>query len=127
MKTKRKGFVPYLPVAWSRWTRLPFLRPAEALHLRGARCEYQIAFAYTYKANSSANGDDFLGKFLKVAPFTIRNVQTDNGSEFVMHFHDRCSQAGLTHFFNYPSGRTFSVNPKHSQSNGYLERFNRTI
>ena len=62
-----------------------------------------------------------------MAPFAVRNVQTDNGSEFAMHFHDRCSQVGLTHFFNFPSGRTFSVNPKHPQSNGYLERFNRTI
>jgi putative transposase len=78
----------------------------------------RFAFAYAYKANSSANGSDFIGKFLKVAPFVIRRVQTDNGSEFAKHFDDFCSKHDLTHFFNYP---------RHPESNGFLERFNRTV
>jgi len=78
----------------------------------------RFAFAYTYKSNSSANGRDFLSKFSRVAPFTIRNIQTDNGSEFLKHFHQSCQDKELVHFFNYPH---------HPQSNGHLERFNRTI
>jgi transposase InsO family protein len=78
----------------------------------------RFAFAYAYKANSSSNGDDFLGKFLKVAPFAIKRVQTDNGGEFAKHFDHHCSKHGLTHFFNYP---------RHPQANAFLERFNRTI
>ena len=78
----------------------------------------RFAFAYAYTSNSSANGYDFLGKFLQVAPFATRRIQTDNGSEFAKHFDDACQAKGLTHFFNYP---------KHPESNGCLERFNRTI
>jgi len=78
----------------------------------------RFAFAYAYKANSSANGRDFIGKFLEVAPFVTKRVQTDNGSEFAKHFDDFCLKHELTHFFNYP---------RHPQSNGFLERFNRTV
>ncbi len=78
----------------------------------------RFAFAYAHKSSSSACGSDFLDKFLKVAPFTTRRVQTDNGSEFAKHFEQCCQEKGLVHFFNYP---------KHPEANGYLERFNRTI
>ncbi len=78
----------------------------------------RFAFAYAYKSSSSACGSDFLDKFLKVAPFTTRRVQADNGSEFAKHFEQCCQEKGLVHFFNYP---------KHPEANGYLERFNRTI
>ena len=78
----------------------------------------RFTFAYTYKTNSSANGSDFLGKFIKVAPFATKRIQTDNGGEFAKHFDHYCQANGLVHFFNYP---------KHPESNCYLERFNRTI
>jgi putative transposase len=78
----------------------------------------RFAFAYAYKTDSSANGNDFLGKFLKVAPFVTSRIQTDNGSEFTKHFEHLRQEKGLVHFFNYP---------KHPQSNAFLERFNRTI
>ena len=78
----------------------------------------RFAFAAAYKSNSSANGSDFLSKFLNVAPFTTRRIQTDNGSEFAKDFAQSCQRNGLIQFFNYP---------KHPQSNGLVERFNRTI
>jgi putative transposase len=78
----------------------------------------RFAFAYAYKSNSSANGRDFLKKFSIVAPFSISHIQTDNGSEFLKHFNQSCQDNDLVHFFNYP---------RHPQSNGHLERFNRTI
>jgi putative transposase len=78
----------------------------------------RFAFASTYKSNSSANGSDFLGKFLSVAPFAIKRIQTDNGSEFAKDFAQSCQGNRLVHFFNYP---------KHPESNGLVERFNRTI
>jgi putative transposase len=53
-----------------------------------------------------------------VAPFSIKRIQTDNGSEFAKHFDEDCSRSGPTHFLNYP---------KHPQSNACLERFNRTV
>ncbi len=78
----------------------------------------RFAFAYTYKSNSSASASDFLGKLKSVTPFEITRVQTDNGHEFLKHFIRACSEQNLVHFFNYP---------RHPQSNGHLERFNRTI
>jgi transposase InsO family protein len=78
----------------------------------------RFAFAYAYKTHSSVHTGDFLDKLLRVSPFTIKRVQTDNGSEFACHFDNACSAKGLTHYFNYP---------RHPQANGHLERFNRTI
>jgi putative transposase len=78
----------------------------------------RFAFACTYKANSSSNGSDFLRKFMHVSPFAISKIQTDNGSEFEMYFDKASKKHGLVHFFNYP---------RHPQSNGILERFNRTV
>ena len=78
----------------------------------------RFAFACTYKSNSSANGSDFLSKFMHVSPFVTSRIQTDNGSEFEKHFEKACQEHGLVHFFNYP---------RHPQSNSILERFNRTV
>ena len=78
----------------------------------------RFAVAYTYQSNSSANGRDFLAKFLQVAPFATIRIQTDNGGELEKHFAQYCQEKGFIYLFNYP---------KHLQSNGHLERFNRTI
>lgn len=78
----------------------------------------RFAFAYGYRSPSSSNAADFLGKLQTVAPFEVRRVQTDNGSEFYKHFHQACDEQGLVHFWNYPRS------PK---MNARVERFNRTI
>lgn len=78
----------------------------------------RFAFAYGYKSPSSANAADFLSKLQTVAPFEVKRVQTDNGSEFYKHFHQACETKGLVHFWNYPRS------PK---MNARIERFNRTI
>ncbi len=78
----------------------------------------RFSFAYGYKSPSSANAADFLTKLQTVAPFAVKRVQTDNGSEFYKHFHQVCEDRGLVHFWNYPRS------PK---MNARVERFNRTI
>ncbi len=78
----------------------------------------RITFAFAYKANTSANGRDFLNKFVNVTPFATARIQTDNGSEFAHHFDSCCKDNDLVHFYNYP---------RHPQSNGHIERFNKTI
>ena len=82
--------------------------------------DYKTSFAYSYAYTklSSAVSTDFLHKFQQVAPFTIKHIQTDNGSEFMDKFHADLEEQGLTHFFNYP---------RHPKSNGKIERYNRTI
>ena len=82
--------------------------------------DYKTSFAYSfaYTHLSSAVSVDFLHKFQQVAPFEIKRIQTDNGSEFMDRFHADLEKQGLTHFFNYP---------RHPKSNGKIERYNRTI
>ena len=117
-KLRRKDYVPHQPGDLIQMDTISIFTAGlkryvfTALYVRT-----RFTFAYAYKANSSANASDFIGKFLKVAAFITKCVQTDNGSEFAKHFDDFCSRHHLTHFFNYP---------RHPQANGFLERFNRT-
>ncbi len=118
-KTRRKGFQPQLPGDLVQMDTVSvFAAGLKRYIFTALDVSTRFAFAYAYKSNSSANGHDFLGKFIQVAPFSIKHIQTDNGSEFAKHFDHYCQENSLTHFFNYP---------KHPQSNGHLERFNRTI
>jgi len=118
-KARRKGFTPQFPGDIIQMDTVSiFVDGIKRYILTAVDMSTRFAFAYTYKTNSSANGSDFLGKFVKVAPFITRRVQTDNGSEFAKYFDQSCQERGLTHFFNYP---------RHPESNCYLERFNRTI
>jgi len=78
----------------------------------------RFAFALAYPKLSSANGRDFLEKLLMVVPFEIKRVQTDNGSEFEGEFARLLRKRGIVHFYTYP---------RDPQSNGHIERFNRTV
>jgi putative transposase len=118
-KLRRKGFSPQQPGDLVQMDTISvFTAGLKRYIFTAIDVRTRFAFAYTYKTNSSANGVDFMSKFLNVAPFAVRRVQTDNGSEFAGHFEDCCTSHGLTHYFNYP---------KHPQSNAFLERFNRTV
>jgi len=118
-KARRKGFSPKLPGDLVQMDTISIFVDGLKRYLFTAIdvCT-RFAFAYTYKSNSSANGEDFLDKFSQVAPFKLARIQTDNGTEFHKHFAQSCRENGLVHYFNYP---------KHPQSNAHLERFNRTI
>ncbi|HCM23024.1 MAG TPA: IS481 family transposase, partial [Ruminococcaceae bacterium] len=41
---------------------------------------------YGYEEHTPQNLADFLGRLLKVFPFPIQTVQTDNGTEFTYKF-----------------------------------------
>ena len=118
-KTRRKGFYPKQPGDLVEIDTVSIFAAGLKRYLITAiDLPTRFAFAYTYKSGSSANASDFLGKLRCVAPFQIKRVQTDNGHEFLKHFQEACSKQNLTHYFNYP---------RHPQSNGHLERFNRTV
>ncbi len=118
-KTRRKGFLPKYPGDLVQMDTVAIFAGGIKRYIFTAiDVRTRFAFAYTYKSNSSANGRDFLQKFTSIAPFATTRIQTDNGGEFEKHFAQSCHENGFIHFFNYP---------KHPQSNGYLERFNRTI
>ena len=55
-----------------------------------------------YPSESSRNGAHFLQECLLNFPFTIKAVQTDNGSTFQKEFDKLCKERGLLHYFIYP-------------------------
>jgi transposase InsO family protein len=78
----------------------------------------EFAFSMAYASLSSAKAKDFLDKFIQIAPFGLKRIQTDNGSEFYKLFHEACLGLGIKHYWNYP--RSPKMNAK-------IERYNRTI
>lgn len=80
--------------------------------------EGKFAFAFAYKTHGSKQAADLLQKYNLVSPTKITALQTDNGSEFNLHFESACQELGITHYHSYPRS------PK---MNCHIERFNRTL
>jgi transposase InsO family protein len=78
----------------------------------------RLAFAKLYTSHSSKTASVFLKEMIEYFKYPIERVQTDNGSEFNLHFEEACKELNILHFYNYPRS------PK---SNAFVERFNRTI
>lgn len=78
----------------------------------------RIAYAFVSRSHSSKVAEEFLRYIPNAFGYTIKRVQTDNGSEFAKHFDDACIKLDIEHFWNYP---------RHPKQNAYIERFNRTI
>lgn len=81
-------------------------------------CKSRYGFIWAYRSISSASAADFLIKAISVFPFPIQAVNTDNGSEYLLHLHQACQDLGITHYFSYPH------TPK---MNGRVERFIKTL
>ncbi len=86
--------------------------------LTGVDTEKRTAFAACYTNHGSRSAADFLRKIQLVLPDCPTAVQTDNGSEFALHFREAAASLHLTHFHTYPRS------PK---MNAHVERFNRTV
>lgn len=84
----------------------------------GIDTEKRTAFAAAYTNHGSASASDFLTKCQAVLPDCPLAVQTDNGSEFALHFDRVCGKMKLERFHTYPRS------PK---MNAHVERFNRTL
>lgn len=76
------------------------------------------SFAWSYRKANSANTRDFVIKLKQVFPYAIKNIQTDNGSEFHKYFAEHLKKTKIRHFWNYP---------RQPYKNGHVEKFNRTI
>ncbi|MCR4286345.1 MAG: integrase core domain-containing protein [Candidatus Kaiserbacteria bacterium] len=96
------------------------------LYILGKRWQFMsvidVATRYGYcsvvASISSMEARRVLLEFQERFPYPVTTMQTDNGSEFLGVFHDRCLSHGITHEFIYPRS------PK---INGMVERFNRTV
>jgi len=78
----------------------------------------KIAFARTYRNQSSYSAADFLKRLMFLYDNEIVNIQTDNGAEFQKEFRAAAEELKLDHYFS--RART----PK---DNCYVERFNGTL
>jgi len=73
-----------------------------------------------YPSASSRNGRLFLEECIRIFPFKIKNIQTDNGSEFLKEFDKRCQELKIIHYYIYP--RTPKQNSYVERSHGSDER-----
>ena len=65
-----------------------------------------------YSSPSSKNGADFIQECVNNFDFEIKNIQTDNGSEFLKEFDKLCQQSNIPHYF---------IEPSHPKQNTYVE------
>lgn len=65
-------------------------------------CKSRYGFIYCYKSASSEVAADFLLKVINFFPFAITAVNTDNGPEYLLNFHKKCEELGITHYFTHP-------------------------
>lgn len=82
-------------------TVVRFIDGAKRYILTGIDTEKRTAFAAAYTNHGSASATDFLRKTRIVLPDCPKDVQTDNGSEFALHFHTAVDETGL-HFNTHP-------------------------
>ena len=75
-----------------------------------------MAFVACYSNHGSASAADFLRKTITIIPNPPTAVQTDNGSEFALHFAAAVEELGFIHY------HTYLRSPK---MNAHIERFNR--
>lgn len=81
-------------------------------------CKSRYAFIYCYKTISSASGRDFLRRVKAYFPFPIHAVNTDNGSEYLLHFHEELEKVWkIPHYF---------TDPHCPKQNGRVERLHQT-
>jgi hypothetical protein len=78
----------------------------------------RMAFAWATTSHASLAAKEFFAKVIKLFPFSIANILTDNGSEFKKYFSQALQELCLQHYHTYP---------KCPKMNAHLERFNRTI
>lgn len=118
-KRRRKGYQPRLPGDLLQLdTVITIIDGCRRYTLTAIDLTSRFAFAWNYTTGSSKNAADFLGKLKEVAPFPVRHLQTDNGSEFHGIFDQVLTKSTTIHFWNYP---------RYPKGNAFVERFNRTI
>lgn len=78
----------------------------------------RLAYAWMYTSHASAPAADFLQRLWYLLDRHIQNIHTDNGSEFMKHFHTAATQLSLSRYWS---------RPKTPKDNAHLERFNRTL
>ena len=93
--------------------------PNRFLYQINATCIYsKLSFSHVFEALTAKNAAYLLEKVLRRAPFEVRAVQTDQGTEFMAEFEQACKEKGITFYINEPHSPT---------QNAVVERFNKTV
>jgi transposase InsO family protein len=79
---------------------------------------FKFSFSLPYPRLNSANTLDFFKKLLRIYPVRVRDIQTDNGLEFLGAFDDYLKQKKIPHIFSYP---------RCPKINSVVERYQRTL
>lgn len=80
-------------------------------------CYSKIAYSKVYCSITSNSASDFIKSLIDFFPFPIKSIQTDNGSEYLLHFHQELNRRNINHYFSRPQ------TPK---DNPMVERFIQT-
>ena len=70
-----------------------------------------------YRSATAGNARKFLGTLIDRAPFPVRAIQVDGGSEYMAQFEQACAEKGI---------RLFVLPPRSPKLNGHVERAQRT-
>lgn len=68
-------------------------------------CKTRIKFARCYSSCSSFSAKLFLKETIDYFPFSVLNIQTDNGSEYLKYFHQalkEIEESEIPHYFSHP-------------------------
>lgn len=78
----------------------------------------RTTFAIATKSHSSKTFAHFFFLIMRIFPYEIKNVLTDNGSEFKLHLNTLLTKNKIAHYHTYP---------KTPKMNAHCESFNGTI
>jgi transposase InsO family protein len=85
-----------------------------------------LRFMYWYNSKEGANSVDFVQRAMKYFPFKIKEIQTDNGSEFTNRFLNTKALSELDEFLNEVKINHKLIRPATPWHNGRVERSHRT-
>ncbi len=88
-------------------------------------------FSAVYAAQTDDNAADFLAKLQQASPINIKQILTDNGTQFTDRFTSKGKQPSGEHVFDQQceivGAKHHLSPPRHPQTNGMVERFNGRI
>ena len=65
-------------------------------------CKSRLGFVYAYSSCNSTNAADFLQRVIDYFPFPIKAINTDNGPEYLLKFHQFTTELNIPHYFTHP-------------------------
>jgi transposase InsO family protein len=116
-----KGYSPKKPGSWIQIDTVCILFQGQRVYVINAvDLVTRMAYSRAYKSPSSKNAQEFLKALTLIfaGSFSLKLIQSDNGSEFLKYFELECQKQDIHHVFNYP---------KQPKMNAFIESFNYTI